>query len=445
MSQNENCRSLATFIQKSPTAYHLAEETRRRLLAAGYEQLLESSVWHLAPGGKYFVLRNGSAIAAFRIPEKRPGGYMLMASHADSPILKIKENPDIRENGYTKLNIEVYGGALLSPWFDRPLSVAGRIYVRDKDGIACRLVDMERDLLMIPSLAIHMNRQANEGTKLNPQKDLLPILGTGECASLYDLVVEKLNADDPDRKISPEDVLGHDLYVYCREQPFFWGAGNEYLSSPRLDDASCAYASLEGFLRAEAGGESDSIPVHIVFDNEEVGSSTKQGAASTFLKDTLHRISAALGVSDTEHLQMLAQSFMLSADNGHALHPNYPEKADPVNKVRMGGGVVLKYSANQKYTTDALSAAVAKVLAEKAGISLQVFTNRADVPGGSTLGNLSGNQVAVPTADIGLAQLAMHSPCECIGCGDVDDMIALAETFFKASLRENGYGSYSLQ
>ena len=444
MTQHANCQKLADFIHKSPTSYHLAEETRQRLLAAGYEQLLESSAWQIRPGGKYFVLRNGSAIAAFRIPAKAPGGFMIMASHADSPILKIKENPDIRENDYTRLNIEVYGGALLAPWFDRPLSVAGRIYVREEGGISCRLVDMERDLLMIPSLAIHMNRQANEGTKLNPQKDLLPLLGNGDCTSLYDLVTQKCNEDQPDRKICTEDVLGHDLYVYCRERPFFWGADHEFMACPRLDDASCAYASLEGFLRAENYNKVDAVPVHLVFDNEEVGSSTKQGAASTFLKDTLRRISAGLGCGETEHLQMLARSFMLSSDNGHALHPNYPEKADPVNKVRMGRGIVLKYSANQKYTTDALSAAVVRVLAERAGVALQVFTNRADVPGGSTLGNLSGNQVAVPTADVGLAQLAMHSPCECIGCSDVDDMIALAETFFASSMKETGYGSYTV-
>ncbi|MCR5295613.1 MAG: M18 family aminopeptidase [Lachnospiraceae bacterium] len=443
MAENENSRRLAEFIQKSPTSYHLAEETRRRLQAAGYEQLLESSAWKLKAGGKYYVLRNASAIAAFRIPETA-AGFMIMASHADSPVLKLKENPEIREHDCTRLNVEVYGGALLAPWFDRPLSAAGRIFVREEGQIACRLVDLDRDLLVIPSLAIHMNRQANDGFKLNPQKDLLPLLGPGDCPSILQLVTEKCRQDQPETAFRPEDILGSDLYIYCRERPFFWGPGNEYLSSPRLDDAACAFSSLEGFLRAEKASAGDHIPVHIVFDNEEVGSSTKQGAASTFLKDTLRRISACLGCGETEHLQLLAESFMLSGDNAHAMHPNYPEKCDPVNRVRMGKGVVIKYSANQKYTTDAMSAAVVRLLAERAGISLQVFSNRSDIPGGSTLGNLSGNQAAIPTADIGIAQLAMHSPCECIGCADVDDMIALAETFFQASLREAAYGRYRI-
>ncbi len=445
MNLHENSLKLSDFIVKSPTSYHLAEETRKRLAEAGYEQLLESESWELKAGGKYFVLRNGSAIAAFRIPPKCTGGFMIMASHADSPMLKIKENPEIRENGYTKLNIEVYGGALLAPWFDRLLSVAGRIFVREGDEIACRLVDLDEVGLVIPSLAIHMNRQANDGVKLNPQKDLLPVLGPADCASVTELVTNKLNEDrSADAQIGPGAILGHDLYVCCREKPFFWGAGREYLSAPRLDDAACAFCSLEGFLRSENADPGFSVPVHIVFDNEEVGSSTKQGAASTFLKDTLRRISTALGCGEIDHMRMLAQSFMLSCDNAHAVHPNFPEKCDPVNKPKMGQGVVLKYSAAEKYTTDALSAAIVRMLAERAGISLQVFTNRADIPGGSTLGKLSANQVPVPTADIGIAQLAMHSPCETIGVRDIDDMIQLADTFYRSSLRECGYGKYTV-
>ena len=440
-----NSEKLSAFIRKSPTAYHLAEETRQRLLAAGYEQLLESGPWDLKAGGRYFVLRNGSAAAAFRIPERQANGFMIAACHADSPMLKIKENPEIRENGCTKLNVEVYGGALLNPWFDRPLSIAGRVFVKEGDEIACRLVDLDDDLLVIPSLAIHMNRQANDGVKLNPQKDLLPVLGYDDCASVTDLVTEKLNKEEGmSGKISPADILGRDLYVYCRERPFFWGAGKEYLAAPRLDDAACAFSLLEGFLGSEKKDPGNAIPLFIVFDNEEVGSSTKQGAASTFLKDTLRRIVSGLGGGETEYLRMIPQSFMLSCDNVHAIHPNYPEKYDPVNRPRMGKGPVLKFSAAEKYTTDAMSAAFVRVLAERAGVPLQVFTNRSDIPGGSTLGKLSAQQAAIPSADIGLAQLAMHSPCESIGCGDVDGLIALAETFFRSSLTEAGYGKYRI-
>ena len=428
-------RELLRFIQEHPSVYHVIDGQRSRLLEAGYVPLPESSLWHLQRGGRYFVTRNDSAIIAFRIPRNDFRGFMIMASHSDSPVLKIKENPEIRTEGkYTRLNIELYGGALLAPWFDRPLSVAGRVMLRSGSRISAKLVNVARDLLMIPSLAIHMDRSVNEGRAIKVQKELLPLYGLDGDISLKELV--SAEADAP-----PEAVIGYDLFVYNRQAPSVWGASGEFMSSPKLDDLQCAFSSLCGFLESR---ESDSIPVHAVFDNEEIGSMTKQGAASPFLRDTLERIADSLGLSHQEYLSRLPQSFMLSADNAHAFHPNYPEKCDPVNQPVMGGGVVLKHSGNQKYATDAVSAAIVRLLAEKAGARLQTFTNHADIPGGSTLGNISSQQLALRTADVGIAQLAMHSPYETCGSSDTEELVKLAGSLFSASVCEQADGSIEL-
>lgn len=429
-------RELLDFIQSNPSPYHVIEAQRKRLLEAGYEQLLESGHWDVRPGGKYFVTRNGSAIIAFRIPEKASRGFMLMASHSDSPMLKIKENTEIAvEGAYQKLNVEVYGGALLAPWFDRPLSVAGRVLVKTEGGVATRLVNVDRDLLLIPSLAIHMDRNANSGHEYKVQRDLLPLYGGVDAEPLLETVARACG-------VEAGDILSHDLFVYNRQAPSVWGAKGEFLSSPRLDDLQCAFSSLAGFLESETG---ESIPVHVVLDNEEIGSSTRQGAASAFLKDTLRRIAAALGLTESEYLQKLPQSFMLSADNAHGVHPNYGDRCDPVNRPKLGGGVVLKFSGNQKYTTDAVSAAVVRVLAEKAGVPIQPFTNHSDIPGGTTLGNISVQHVAVRTADVGIAQLAMHSPYETCGRGDTAALVGLARTLFSSSMVEQGDGDYIIR
>ncbi|WP_417093907.1 M18 family aminopeptidase, partial [Intestinimonas timonensis] len=364
-------KELLDFIQSNPSPYHVIEAQKKRLLEAGYEQLLESASWTIRAGGKYFVPRNGSAIIAFRVPEKTFKGFMIMASHSDSPMLKIKENPEITvEGAYQKLNVEVYGGALLAPWFDRPLSVAGRVLVKTERGVSTRLVNVDRDLLLIPSLAIHMDRNANSGHEYKVQRDLLPLYGMADAEPLLETVAKACGVD-------AGDILSHDLFVYNRQAPSVWGAKEEFLSSPRLDDIQCAFSSLAGFLESEPG---ESVPVHVVLDNEEIGSSTKQGAASAFLEDTLRRIAEGFGLTSGEYLQKLPQSYMLSADNAHGVHPNYGDRCDPVNRPKLGGGVVLKFSGNQKYTTDAVSAAVVRVLAKKAGVRLQTFTNHSDIP-----------------------------------------------------------------
>ena len=415
-------KQLLTFIEKSPTAFHAAETMRQRFLAVGFVELSEKEHWTLAPGGQYFVMRNHSAFLAFSIPEKPPYRFHIMASHSDSPSFKIKENPEITvENAYVKLNVEKYGGMLMAPWFDRLLSVAGRVVIRGEDGIEERLVNVDRDLLVIPSLAIHMNREVNSGYAYNPQKDLLPLYAmAGTERTFGNLIAEAAGV--------PEDrILSHDLFLYSRTPGTIWGANEEFVSSGRLDDLQCAFSSMEGFL---AGKGQNSIAVHCVLDNEEVGSGTKQGAASTFLQDTLLRINGALGRTYEEYLMTLADSFMISADNAHALHPNYTDKADPVNRPLINGGIVIKYNANQKYCTDAVSAAVFKELCRKAEVPCQTFVNRSDVAGGSTLGNISNTQVPVSTVDIGLPQLAMHSPWETAGVKDTTSLIRAAEEFF---------------
>ena len=429
--------SLLAFIKKSPTAFQATAEMEKKFAENGYQLLSEQEYWKLQPGGKYIVTRNHSALIAFSIPKKECRKFHIIASHSDSPAFKIKENPEMRvENAYTKLNVEGYGGMLMAPWFDRPLSVAGRVVVRRDGSLKEELVNIDRDLVMIPSLAIHMNREANKGVSYNPQKDLLPLLGCGDSRpELLNIIAEEL-------KVSTEDILAHDLFLYNRTEGTIWGADREFVSAPRLDDLQCAFASMEGML---AGKHEESIAVHCVLDNEEVGSGTKQGAASTFLKDTLRRINDGLGRTYEEYLMTLAGSFMISADNAHALHPNYIEKADPVNRPLPNGGIVIKYNANQKYTTDAVSAAIFKEICTRAGVPTQEFANRSDIPGGSTLGNIANCHVSMNTVDIGLAQLAMHSPYETAGIMDTEYMIKAVKEFFETAIVTNSNGTFTLE
>ena len=433
---DKTVEELFSFIEKSPSAFHAVETMRQELEEAGYCQLLESESWVLHRGGKYYVIRNGSSIIAFRIPAKGFVGYQIVASHSDSPSFKIKENPEMEAEGhYVKLNVEKYGGMLMAPWFDRPLSVAGRVIVREDNHLAVKLVNVDRDLVMIPNLAIHMNRDANEGMKYNAQKDMLPLYGSETSKGTFmETIAESAG-------VKAETIVGQDLFLYNRTKGCVWGAGQEFLSVGRLDDLQCAFASLKGFLEAEEG---DSLPVHCVFDNEEVGSGTKQGAASTFLYDTLTRINEALGRTKSQYQQALASSFMLSADNAHGVHPNYSEKACPTNRPYLNGGVVMKFSANQKYTTDGVSAALFREICKCADVPVQVYLNRSDLPGGSTLGNISGTQVALNTVDIGLAQLAMHSPYETGGVKDTEYLIRVMRQFYGTSVQEIGYGCYEI-
>ncbi len=419
----ETAEQLLAFIEKSPSCFHAIKNMKDILLAEGFAQLREEDKWEIVNGGKYFVTRNDSSIVAFTIPETGALGYRIMASHSDSPTFKIKENPEMEvDKKYVKLNVERYGGMLCAPWFDRPLSVAGRVIVKEGDAFVTKFVDVDRDLLMIPNLAIHMNREVNDGYKYNAQVDMLPLYGDISSKDTFMKSIAEAAG------VKEEDILGHDIFLYNRVKGSIWGANEEFVSSSRLDDLQCAFSSLQGFLKGE---KKEYVAVHCVLDNEEVGSGTKQGAASTFLYDTLVRINECLGLSYEEYLRALAKSFMLSADNAHAVHPNHKEVADPVNRPYMNEGIVIKHSANQKYCTDGVSAAVFKDLCREAGVPFQTFTNRSDMLGGSTLGNISNTKVALNAVDIGLPQLAMHSPYETAGVKDTYYLIQAAEKFFK--------------
>ena len=417
-------QQLLEFIANSPTCFHAVQAMTDILSAEGFTELKENQKWHIENGGRYFVTRNGSSLTAFTVPFQEMKGMHIIASHSDSPSFKIKENPELESEGhYIRLNVEGYGGMIRAPWFDRPLSVAGRVIVKDKaqGGFRSILVDIGRDLVMIPNLAIHMDRQINDSCKYNIQKDMLPIYGDLSAKGTF----MKLIADTAG--VPEEEILGHDLFLYNRQKGTVWGASGEFLSCSRLDDLQCAFASLKGFL---AGKRQEYLDVHCVLDNEEVGSGTKQGAASTFLYDTLTRIHTSLGLSQEDYLIHLADSFMISADNAHAVHPAHTDKADPANRPYINGGIVIKFSASQKYCTDGVSAAMFRDLCQRAGVPVQTFVNRSDMAGGSTLGNISNTQVALNTVDIGLPQLAMHSPYETAGVKDTGYLIRAAEEFF---------------
>ena len=418
----QTAKELIQFIEKSPTCFQAVETMKEILEQEGYSELKERDKWNLEKGGHYFVTRNDSALIAFAIPQEGLKGFRIMASHSDSPSFKIKDNPEMAvENKYVKLNVERYGGMLCAPWFDRPLSVAGRVVVKENDTFVTKLVDVDRDLLMIPNLAIHMSRQANEGYQYSAQKDMLPLYGEIAAKDTFMETIAQAAG------VKAEDILGHDLFLYNRQKGCIWGAQEEFLSIGRLDDLQCAFASLKGFL---GGEKKEYAALHCVLDNEEVGSSTKQGAASTFLYDVLVRMVRGLGMDYEDYLRALADSFMISADNGHALHPNYTEKADPVNRPVLNQGIVIKYSGNQKYCTDAVSAAMFKDLCSQAEVPYQTFTNNSDIPGGSTLGNISNTKVALNSVDIGLPQLAMHSPYETVGVKDTYYLVEAAKKLF---------------
>lgn len=433
----EISKELLDFIEKSYSNFHVIYNMKEELNRQGFTELLESDKWELQEGGRYYVSRNETSLIAFKIPKKEFTGFNIMASHSDFPTFKLKENAEMCvEEQYVKLNVERYGGMICAPWFDRPLSVAGRLLVKEDGKIVTKLVHVDRDLVMIPNLAIHMNREVNDGYKYNPQVDMLPLFGGKDAkGSLMKIVAESAGVDE-------KDILGNDLYLYNRMPGSIWGAEEEFISSPKLDDTQCAFASMKAFLASE---NDSAVTVHFVSDNEEVGSTTKQGAASTFLKDVLTRLNYSMGRTEEDYLRALASSFMLSADNAHAVHPNHADKTDPTNRPYLNGGVVIKYNANQLYTTDAVSAAIFKNICEKAEVPYQTFVNRSDMRGGSTLGNISNNQVALNTVDIGIPQLAMHSSYETCGVKDTYYMIEAAKEFFCSVIIADGAGRYRIE
>ena len=413
-----NISRFIDFMNASPTGYHAVANLASLLEEAGYTLLQERDAWDLVPGGKYYLSRGGTSLLAFRIPETLTGGFLMSASHSDRPNFKIKENAELC-GAYTRLAVERYGGMLISPWLDRPLGVAGRVLVETENGIQNKLIHIDRDLLMMPNVAIHMNRQANDGYKWNPAVDTIPLLGSKEAKGKWDALLEQAAGGK---------ILGHDLYLYIRDKAKVWGIDNEYISAQALDDLECAWGCTQGFLSAQENG---CINVLSIFDSEEVGSASVQGAGSTLLSDVLERICAALKL---DLKQMVAKSFLVSADNAHGIHPNHPELADPTNAPVLGSGVVLKFNATLRYCTDGLSAAIFRKVCEKAEVPLQTYCNRADMPGGSTLGCISLAHVSVPTVDIGLAQLAMHSCYETAAAADLSHLEKAMAAYYGSNL-----------
>jgi len=425
-------KHLFHFVENCPTAFHTAYTVSEKLRKNGYQQLSESESWNLSPGGKYFVTKNMSTIVAFRLPENDFISFLIAAPHGDAPCFKVKGSPEMGVDGkYTKLNTEVYGGMALNLWFDRPLSVAGRVMVRTETGVQSVLVNVKRDLFVIPSLAIHMNREANTGVKMNAQVDTLPLFGMEEADFMQLIAAEA--------ECSEEDILSYDLYLYNRETGRTIGRNEEFILCPKLDDLQCTFSALESFFSME---NSNHVTVLSVFDNEETGSFTKQGADSSFMSDILKRISAAYGYDESAHSAAVSASFILSADNGHAVHPNYPEKSDPTNRCYLNGGILIKN--NVKYATDAVSSAVFRRICEQAQAPVQEYYNRSDVVGGSTLGNIISTHIPANTVDIGMPQLSMHSPNEVGGIKDAVYMVEVMKTFYSSTIEIHDGGNISI-
>ncbi len=427
---SKNIKELLSFIDSSPTAFHAVSNIAKLLDKEGFKKLSESEPWDMKKGGKYYVCRNSTSIAAVKIGKKLDNySFNIAASHSDSPNFKIKENAELSvRDKYIQLNTEGYGGMIASTWLDRPLSVAGRVIVKNGNKYESRLVNIDRDLVLIPNLAIHMNRKVNEGIALNKQIDMLPLFSAGDRKkdAFKALIASEL-------KVSKSDIYGSDLYLYNRMKSSVWGENSEFFSAPGIDNLECAFTSLKGFIK---GANESNIQVYVCFDNEEVGSETKQGAASTFLYDVLRRINDKLGMNEEDFRCAIANSFMLSCDNAHAVHPNHPNKTDATNCSYMNEGIVIKSHAGQKYTSDGVSIAIFKAICESAKVPYQFFANRSDEAGGSTLGNIAMSQVSVNSVDIGLAQLAMHSSYESAGVEDAKHMENACNTFFDSCIRE---------
>ena len=435
----EAAQDMIGFISECPSMFHTAATVRARLDAAGFTYLPEGEPWHAKRGGAYYTTRNNSSVIAFKVGSKLDDyHFQLTAAHSDSPTYKVKAVPELAGPGeYVRLNVEAYGGVMDHTWFDKPLSVAGRVLVRNGARVESRLFAPDADLLLIPRVPIHLDHQANSGFAPNRAVDVCPLFSAGklERGAFDAMVAQELD-------VAPEAVLARDLFLVNRQQPCVWGWANEFVSAPRLDDLGCVYVSLQAFL---ASSNTHDVSVFCCFDNEEVGSNTKQGAMSTFLSDTLARLNDALGFASEDLRCAVAKSMLVSCDNAHAVHPNHPERYDEGNRVWLNRGLVVKEAANQKYCTDAFSAAVFGAVCEDAGVPLQRFANRSDMPGGSTLGNLSNTQVSMHGVDVGLPQLAMHSSYETAGVADVRLGIQALQAFFNANVRIDGADAATLE
>lgn len=424
-------KELLTFLDESPSRFHAVANLGKMLDEAGYKRISESCEWDLEAGGKYYVTRNSSALIAFRISSVPFKGFMMSASHSDSPSFHVKVNAEMENSdGYIRINTEKYGGCLMTPWFDRPLTVSGRLLVETETGIESRLVYVDKDLLMIPNVAIHMNRAVNDGYKYDPKCDSIPLFGLNQSKGGFMKAVAEAAG------VSEDQILAHDLYINVRQKGFQWGINDEFISSAAIDDLQCAFGCYKGFMAAT---ESENVPVFVLFDNEEVGSNTKQGANGTFLEEVIDKICGAFGV---EKASAVANSFMVSADNAHAVHPNHPEYADATHRPKMNGGIVIKHGT--KYATDGASQAIFAAICKKAGVPVQYFFNRSDLAGGGTLGCISISHVSLNTVDIGLPQLAMHSCIETAGSMDTEYLVKAMTQVYSTSFTEVN-GTFTLK
>ena len=427
-------KRLLSFLDASPVNFLAVKNIADTLLANGFRRVDPSQpLGEVKSGDRFFVTKNDSSVFAFRIGNKpiADAGFHMICAHCDSPTFRIKPNAEmLTEGGIVKLNTEVYGGPIMSTWFDRPLTLAGRVIVRGEDVMQPQtlLLHIKRPLLQISNLAIHFNRQVNDGVALSKQKDVLPLLGqiTSQLEAgnlLMNVILEELNSNAAGRELCAKDILDFDLYLADATPACTFGVHNEFISSGRLDNLSMCYAGLEALIASDT---TDTTQVLALFDNEETGSQTKQGAGSPFLSFMLKRIALAQSNTEEAYYQAVERAFMISADNAHAWHPNYPEKYDPTNHPMLGGGPVIKFNAAQKYASDAVSAAVFAGLCEKAGVPCQRFVNHSDVAGGSTLGNILASSIPLRGVDMGNAILAMHS---CRETGSVADHVFCVKVF----------------
>ena len=439
MNELEITKELFDFIKSSASMFHAIDTSKRMLEDAGYKYLSEGEEWLLEKGGKYYTTRNGSSIIAFNIGKDISDYHFQMsAAHSDSPTYKVKAVAELEgPSEYLRINTEAYGGMIDSSWFDKPLGLAGRVLVKEDGKITSRLLNIDKDILLIPNVAIHLNREINSGYKYNKQVDLMPMFSAGSLkAGQFDEMIAK------ELGIGIEQIISKDLFLVNRQRQAIWGYDEEFISTPKLDNLQSTFVTLKGFIESE---NSSTINCFMTFDNEEVGSNTKQGAMSTFLKDALLRINNSLGFNLDQYHQAVSKSFMVSCDNAHALHPNHQELYDQTNRTYLNKGLVIKEAANQKYTTDAFSRAVFEQICEKADVPIQRFANRSDKPGGSTLGNLSNTQVSVHAVDIGLPQLAMHSSYETAGIKDTLYAYKAMKEYFSTNIIINGADDISFK
>lgn len=427
----KDINKLLSFLSKSVTSFHAVEGIKKELLANDFAELFLTDDIKIEYERKYFITKNDSSIIAFKTPKSNENfHFQMIASHTDSPTYKLKPKYVVESlNQYTSFNIETYGGPIHSTWLDRPLSVAGRVMIKEGNEISSHLINIDKDLLVIPNMPIHLNSDANQ-MKYNPQVDMQPLFGSKGC-NLAALIATKMCVDE-------SNIIDADLFLYNRFRGCILGANDEFILAPQIDDLEMAYGSLQGFI---VGCNPNVCSVYASFDNEEVGSQTKQGAKSTFLRDTLELITSSFGFDTSQYNKAIAKSFMISADNAHAVHPNHPEKFDKTNICHLNKGIAIKYNANQSYTTDALSSSVFKYICDASDVNYQEIANRSDIKGGSTLGNLSTTQVACDSVDIGLPQLAMHSSCETAGCDDYKSMIKVSANYYSINIikDKNGY------